>query len=338
MRADGEEEVDTRSTPTGPSGLRKLTPKALPPDESVIRSLSAEDCEILMRRLASPCECVLCPQVVRPENERALLGPMPASPDRPRRRSRSDDSGLDLLASDATPALTAEQERHLFLRFNLARYRVMKVLHRFRGAPLTGEAARRLIRWERLTIETREQLIRSNVALVLAMAKRTKITGVDHADLISEGNMALLRSVDKFDCSRGYKFSTYACRSILKAFSRVATRTTRYRSYFPTEFDPTLEKSDHVAQKRKTLEENCVSELRSILGSNLANLNEIEQRVLRARFALDEDAVPASPDPRAKTLEQVGELIGVTKERVRQIQNKALDKLRVFLQDTVLTS
>src|SRR5262249_30281477 len=98
-------------------------------------------------------------------------------------------------------------------------------------------------------------------------------------------------------------------------------------------FDPTLEKSDFADRKRETEEVGCLEELKTILGRNLANLNDVERAVIRARFALDE------PDPettRAKTLEQVGEMIGVTKERVRQIQNKALGKLRAVLESTIV--
>ena len=167
------------------------------------------------------------------------------------------------------------------------------------------------------------------------MAKRTRLTGIDYSDMVSEGNLALLRSVDKFDCARGFKFSTYACRAILKSFSRVATRTSRYRGHFPTEFDPTLEKGDQLACKRQNVEEECVDELKSILGQNLAHLNDVEARVIRARFAIDAEVNPADI-AKGQTLEQVGTMIGVTKERVRQIQNKALDKLRSALENGVL--
>jgi RNA polymerase sigma factor (sigma-70 family) len=180
----------------------------------------------------------------------------------------------------------------------------------------------------------RSQITSANMPLVLAMAKRTRLGGLDFNDLISEGNFALLRSVDKFDCSRGFKFSTYACRAILKAFSRVALKTSRYRGRFPTEFDPSLERSDYLDRKRDDVEADCVGEIRDILTHNRASLNEMEQVVIRERFALD--APPENPKP--KTLEQVGEIIGVTKERVRQIQNKALKKIRLILEDNYLAA
>ena len=111
--------------------------------------------------------------------------------------------------------------------------------------------------------------------------------------------------------------------------------TARYRGYFPVEFDPTLEKGHQLERRRQDAEEDCVDELKSILGRNLANLNEVEARVIRARFAIDEEVTEVEVR-KGKTLEQVGEMIGVTKERVRQIQNKALGKLRTTLEQGIL--
>ena len=78
-----------------------------------------------------------------------------------------------------------------------------------------------------------------------------------------------------------------------------------------------------------------MDELKSILGENLARLSDVEQCVIRARFAIDND-VSEQDVTKGKTLEQVGEMIGVTKERVRQIQNKALGKLKTVLEQGVL--
>ena len=321
-----------RSTPS----LRKYTPKVPPLSDEVRRHFSDADLRILEFRLNQPAECVYHPRFEEPRIEEELLGPLPPTPEPvdPQAQPANDDSGLDLLRPRSGQTLSTEQEQHMFLRYNYCRWRVMKILKAHRGKPLSLQTARELLRWEKAALRARSDLVRVNLPLVLAMAKRTRITGVDPADLISEGNLALLRSVDKFDCARGYKFSTYACRSILKAFSRVAVRTARYRGHFPTEFDPTLEKSDYLELKRRHLESDCIDELRTILGQNLAGLNPIEETVIRARFALDEDS--ASDQRKAKTLEQVGAMIGVTKERVRQIQNKALGKLRVVLEEGLL--
>ena len=318
---------------TSVTSVRKLLPQVKLPQAAMLKDLSTEELEILKRRVIEPIDCVYDANFQQPDAESRYMGPLP---DSPAPASGCDDSGMNMLVEFTGKALSTEQEQHMFLRLNYCRYRVMRILREFRGKELTVEATKELLRWERFREQTRCDIVRLNVALVMAMAKRTRLSGVDQADLISEGNLALLRSVDKFDCGRGFKFSTYACRAILKSFSRVATRTARYRGHFPTEFDPTLEKSDYLTSKRQTVEEECVDELKTILGDNLAQLSEVECRVIRARFAIDGE-IEADDLSKGQTLEEVGSLIGVTKERVRQIQNKALDKLRLALEKGALS-
>ncbi|MBL8745775.1 MAG: sigma-70 family RNA polymerase sigma factor [Phycisphaerae bacterium] len=227
--------------------------------------------------------------------------------------------------------LTGAEEKVLFLQFNYARYRMSQIQDEVRrsetGKP-THEQCESLLRWYRKSDELREQIAETNLALVLAMAKRTRMSEVDFADLVSEGNMALLRAVDKFDCERGFKFSTYACRAILKAFSRQGMKLSKYRQRFPTDFDPKLEKSNHLEIKRTEFKSDAAAEVKRLVVENRCELTDIERTVIEHRFRLE------SPDPDEKpmTLEQVGQIIGVTKERVRQIQNKALEKIRTELE------
>ncbi|MGE3182005.1 MAG: sigma-70 family RNA polymerase sigma factor [Phycisphaerae bacterium] len=297
------------------------------PTPLALDGFQSSEIKLIKRRVENPIDCVYHPRFDDRTVEEQLLGPIPGGGLRPRdARASSDDSGVDLLAIPKTQALTSDQEQHLFLRLNLARYRIVELLKAFATKRLSASAANELLKWEKISLKTRSDIVRANVPLVLAMAKRTRISGVDLSDLISEGNLALLRAVDKFDCDRGFKFSTYACRAILKSFSRVATRTSRYRGYFPTDFDPTMEKSDFLERQRDAVERDSVEELKSILGGNQARLSDVEEKVIRARFALEQTV--SDDAARGRTLEQVGEMIGVTKERVRQIQNKALKKLK----------
>lgn len=228
-----------------------------------------------------------------------------------------------------TVLLTGAQERVLFLQYNYARHLVRQLQLKIGTEEPTEEQARDLLRWYRTAKAYREQIAETNLALVLAMAKRTRMSEVDFADLVSEGNMALLRSVDKFDCGRGFKFSTYACRAILKAFSRQGMKLSKYRQRFPTDFDPALEKSNHLETTRRTHELEVAAEIKHIVMNNDADLSDVEKTVIHHRFGLDskEQSVPL-------TLEQVGQIIGVTKERVRQIQNKALEKIRLTLEES----
>ncbi len=234
-----------------------------------------------------------------------------------------------------TVLLTAAEERVIFTQFNYCRYRVAQIVEKVGKRAPTLDEARDLLHWHHRAEAYRDQIAQTNLALVLAMAKRTRMSEVDFADLVSEGNMALLRAVDKFDVGRGFKFSTYACRAILKAFSRTGVKLSKYRQMFPTDFDPKLEKSDFMQKKREGHEEDCVDELRRIIVDNAAELTDIEQEVIEHRFAIGRRRED-DPDATPLTLEQVGRIIGVTKERVRQIQNKALDKIRQSLEHDFL--
>lgn len=240
------------------------------------------------------------------------------------------DDELIAQSAPSSSLLTTEQEKHVFLRYNYARSRAQAAVKKFRTHP-GKQVVREIALWYKRVRDTREIITQANLALVLAMAKRTRMSDVDFGELVSEGNMALLRAVEKFDISRGFKFSTYACRAILKAFSRIAMKNSRYRQAFPTEFDPTMEKSNYQESRRQDVEQDAVEELQRIIGENRAQLSDVEKTVIQARFAINR-----GQDAPAMTLEEVGRVIGVTKERVRQIQNKALEKLRATIENEVL--
>ena len=321
-----------------PKGASRSLPAAKPPSNSVINALSVEDQVLLTKLLTEPTEYVDHPDFSKRSTERRLYGGEPklVSPRSTRFVEAPDPITDAVTAGERLPALSYAQEAHLFERYNLARMRVSEILSSSAGRRLTSAATRRLLAWGRRALMARSVIVRLNLPLVLAMAKRTRLTNVDFSEMISEGNMALLRSVEKFDCARGYKFSTYSCRAILKAFSRVAMRASRYRGQFPTEFDPAMERSDFLDRQREGIEEDCVDELKEILLDNLAGLSDVETTVIRERFAIGKIGIDTEPLP--KTLEQVGHIIGVTKERVRQIQNNALKKIRLALENRHLAA
>jgi RNA polymerase primary sigma factor len=237
----------------------------------------------------------------------------------------------DAAEGAAPPQLMkAPEERLMFLRFNYSKKRLLNLQRQIRKLGLTLAWAQDFMQWHRRFEHFREYLVRTNLALVLAMAKRTRLGEVDFAEVVSEGNMALLRAVDKFSIDRGFKFSTYACRAILKAFSRTAMKASKHRTRFPMEFEPEMEKSDWADRRRDQIEDDCIDELKAIVDRNLADLSSVEQTVIRRRFNWQQ----AEESP--MTLEEVGKIIGVTKERVRQIQNKALAKIRTVMEDGVL--
>jgi len=314
------------------SALRKLRPTCRLPSGVVLKSYRAEQVQHLRRLVSEPMECVYDPTFRRRrELERVRRDAQEATA---RRARRLAELAARSRKGSVSQTLTAEEERALFLRMNYCRYRVMRILHAHAGKRLMAETTRQLLEWDEQARLARDEIVNANVGLVPTMIERSRITGVDFGELISEGQLALLRSVDKFDVSRGFKFSTYACRAILTSMTRAVALMARHRSRFPTEFDPALQRGDVIEIRRAGLEEDCLVALQAALRDNRALLSATEQRVLAERFGLRGGKRFAEQ----KTLRQVAEQFGVTRERIRQIQNKALQKLRGVIDERVFAA
>jgi len=185
-------------------------------------------------------------------------------------------------------------------------------------------------RWVDRYHAIRQRLIDANLGLVYDLIGRSRFNSLDRDEMASEGMMALLRAVDTFDPWRGFRFSTYACNAILRAFSRAAMRDSRRRTMLTVPYDPDFERSDLPDTRRGEEEMLYIERLGNIMRDNRAELTDIERLVLSKRF-------PAAEAVERQTLDRIGRQMRVSKERVRQIQLSALNKLRRAVEeDTVL--
>lgn len=304
-------------------------------------------------------------------------------------RKRNADASVTMLTGDPVrmylkeigkvPLLTAAEEIDLAMKIE-AGVAAMEELEKAEdeGIELERREKRRLGRIEQVGIDAKQQLIEANLRLVVSIAKRYVGRGMLFLDLIQEGNLGLIRAVEKFDYTKGFKFSTYATWWIRQAITRaiadqartiripvhmvetinkvkkVSSQLLHTNGHEPTadeialELDMPVDKVREimrVAQEPVSLETPIGEEedshlgdfipdddapapadaashilLKEQLAEVLDTLTPREEKVLRLRFGLE--------DGRSRTLEEVGKEFNVTRERIRQIEAKALRKLR----------
>jgi RNA polymerase primary sigma factor len=284
--------------------------------------------EVRARRLMeTKLEAMTNPSFDDPKAASSILAPMPL--DGKSTRKVKAPEGLPPYLADLYDAslLSREQEAHLFRKMNFLKYRALRL--RDRIDPLKAKAAD-LDKVEKLleqALAVKNQIIRANLRLVVSIAKKHVGSSSDFFELISDGNMALIRAVEKFDYARGNKFSTYASWAIMNRFARAIPEENHRRDRFVTGHDVLFEGAADTRSDEHELE-FAARRVREAVNGMLSNLDARERRVLESRFGLGGAA--------EQTLEQLGRELGITKERVRQIESRAQEKLRKIAGDRAL--
>ena len=229
-----------------------------------------------------------------------------------------------------TPLLSRDEERTLFRRYNYLKYKAAgrrERLHKSRS-PKASE----IEEIERLLDEAnraKNRIVRANLRLVVNIAKRHVGPQSNLFELISDGNVSLIRAAEKFDYMRGFKFSTYASWAIMKNFARSVPQAGRRRERFQTGREELLEVSEDLRfEGEEPYRESDVT-VRQSIEHVLDRLGPREREIVMRRFGLGD-----MPGP--QTLAEVGRHFGVTKERIRQIEIRALNKLRALIRPEVV--
>jgi len=267
----------------------------------------------------------------KPGAKQHIMTPVPqADPNDRRTRTQKAPAGLPpyLAHLYTIPLLNREQEAHLFRQMNYLKFRVNRL--RDRLDPLKARSPQ-ILEIQRLAdqaLATKNRIIRSNLRLVVSIAKRHVGQKASFFELVSDGNMSLLRAVEKFNYSLGNKFSTYASWAIMKNFARTIPEENYRQDRFLTGHEEMFEAAADTRDDGQQYEAG-LKRIKKSLETILVKLDERERRIIVSRFGLDDSRGP-------ETLEQVGQQFGVTKERIRQIQARALNKLKKFADEAKL--
>ncbi len=273
------------------------------------------------RLLEQKIEAMPHPSFDEPKAAAEILAPLPQPADGKAARKIKPPEGVPpyLASLYDVPLLSREQEAHLFRKMNFLKYKALKLRDKLDPAKATTPALNEIDRLMEEALAVKNQIIRSNLRLVVSIAKKHVGRSDNFFELVSDGNMSLIRAVEKFDYARGNKFSTYASWAIMKNFIRSIPIENHRRDRFVTGHDDLFE----AAADNRTDEheyESAQRRMRDAVKGMLGRLDDRERKIIVSRFGLDGAS--------EQTLESLGKELGVTKERVRQLEARAQNKLR----------
>ena len=296
----------------------------------------------------------------------------------PQDGSETDPLALYLKQISRFPLLTVNQEQEIGEKIQTAKAEMRRLLEGIDIQSLPDEQRLPIREKEKLLLALKNRMINANLRLVVSIAKKYQHRGLSLLDLIDEGNIGLIEAVERFDYTKGCRFSTYGTwwirQAIIKSLADkgrviripIHMLNTIKKCYFVAKHltqelgrDPSnselanymnlsedkikeiLKISQETASLDGTVDEESVTRLSDLirdenvqepfedvfslslqdtLGSVLQQLSEREMRILQLRFGLGGEG--------PLTLEETGKMLGITRERVRQIQEKAITKLR----------
>ena len=264
-----------------------------------------------------------CRQFLRADAER-LASAAPADAAVPLER----DGGEAPQASGMTPymaslyqtrLLTKDEEQFYFRRMNWLKFRAATARGRLDRRRSTLRQIDQIEGWLGEADAVKSLIITSNLRLVVSIAKKFVDATNSFDELVGEGNVALMRAVEKFNFALGNRFSTYATYAIQRHFFRLSYKARQLRSRFVSD-DESFKGLVAAERDADACSTEQVGQLKTLFAQFLGELEPRERQIVVARFGFD------GRPPR--TFRELGASMGVCKERIRQIQTRAIEKLR----------
>lgn len=265
-----------------------------------------------------------------PAAESGILTAMPNAEnyESQRRAMRAPkDAPPELASLYEVPLLSKEQEQHLFRKMNFLKHKAKQLRMHLDPSRARNHEIQQVEELQERANAVKDQLINANMRLVVSVAKRHAAQTDNFFELLSDGNMSLIRAVEKFDFSRGNKFSTYATWAIMKNFARSIPEEKRRRERYVTGQEELFE----IAPDTRSDEQECLAaaEQNSHRVNRLLDYLDVRERqIIRMRAGLD--------NSEGMTLEEIGQELGITKERVRQLNVRIMNKLRIIAREKQL--
>jgi len=277
---------------------------------------------------ATPVAFMDSPEFHVPNAAKVILGPPPEVERKSGRVKAPAGLPAYLASLYSNPLLTREEEGYWFRKMNFLKFLASKVQAKIDPSRPKSADLDELENLLDEAIEVKNFLIRSNLRLVVSIAKKRLQPGMSFFEMVSDGNMSLMRAIEKFDYTKGNKFSTYSTWAIMKNYARSIPAEHTILDRFRTGNEEIFASS---AEKRgvQMADETTNARQRDVITSILGQLDERERSILLHRYGLQQGSEPL-------TLEEVGTRFGVTKERIRQIEARALQKLRKIAEEEKL--
>jgi RNA polymerase sigma factor (sigma-70 family) len=220
----------------------------------------------------------------------------------------------------AIPLLTHAQEQYLFRKMNFLKHRADQLRRRIDPDAPDTALMNQIEKLLQRALDVRNQIVRSNLRLVVSIAKNFVDSASAFDDAVSDGNVPLLRAVEIFDFDRGTRFSTYATWAVRNSLLRSTSRNRRQRSRYLTGRETAFES---VADQRTSRygREKYHRTLRAALDRAAHKLDPRDRKIVMARFGLGDEQRP-------RKFREIAESLNISAERVRQLLARSLNHMR----------